>query len=109
MSYYQFRGPVQGSYSAGMLEDEEARRRRRHYRDAGSPYSGRSVSAPAAVSAAQQAAQQQPVMPQDVTPTAPAAGLMPQQATQQAPMPSLEAMPPRVGAAVRARPCPHSM
>ena len=100
MSYYQFRGPVQGSYSAGMLEDEEARRRRRHYRDAGSPYSGRSVSAPAAVSAAQQAAQQQPVMPQDVTPTAPAAGLMPQQATQQAPMPSLEAMPPRVGAAV---------
>ena len=38
MSWYGFRGPVQGGYG-GLAESEEQRRRRRHYRDAGAPYS----------------------------------------------------------------------
>ena len=38
MSYYQHQGPVQGG-GYGAL-DEEQRKRRRHFRDAGAPYSG---------------------------------------------------------------------
>jgi hypothetical protein len=37
MSYYQFQGPVQGGF--GPLDDE-MRRRRKHHRDAGAPFSG---------------------------------------------------------------------
>jgi len=38
MSYYQHQGPVQGG-GYGALDDEQ-RKRRRHFRDAGAPYSG---------------------------------------------------------------------
>ena len=37
MSYYQFQGPVQAAF--GPLDDE-MRRRRKHHRDAGAPFSG---------------------------------------------------------------------
>ena len=40
MSYYQFQGPVQGGFGPGLYDDENMRRRKRHYRDAGAPYSG---------------------------------------------------------------------
>ena len=40
MSYYQFQGPVQGGFGPGLFDDEQMRRRKRHYRDAGAPYSG---------------------------------------------------------------------
>ena len=43
MSYYQFAGPVQGGF--GPFEDD-MRRRRKHYRDAGSPYAGGASVAP---------------------------------------------------------------
>ena len=37
MSYYQFSGPLQGGFGP---DDDDMRRRRKHYRDAGAPYSG---------------------------------------------------------------------
>jgi hypothetical protein len=44
MSYYQFQGPVQGGF--GPLDDE-MRRRRKHHRDAGAPFSGGNTMPPA--------------------------------------------------------------
>jgi len=84
MSYYQFQGPVQGGF--GPLDDD-MRRRRRHYRDAGAPYSG-GISQPQA-RLALPAPQQVGVSPEE----GPSGPLAPQYAPDRA-------LAPRQGAAV---------
>ena len=76
MSYYQFQGAVQGGYGPGLFDDPDARRRKKHYRDAGAPYSGGITVPPSAAAAIERVVPVEQYKLQDIQPQAAAAPRM---------------------------------